>query len=302
MLEVCLLGCGGVMPLPGRWLTSLLFRYNGKMILIDCGEGTQIPAKLAGWGFKAIEAICFTHFHADHIAGLPGLLLTIGNSGRTEPLFIFGPPDLKKIIQGITVIAPELPYEIKLVELSDKNETANVLCEITIKSVPVDHTISCLAYQFEVTRAGRFDIQRAINQGIPMKFWKSLQKGKIIEEKGAVYSPEMVLGEQRKGLRVSYCTDTRPTEALINFIRNSDLFICEGMYGEEDKLSKAIENKHMIFSEAAELAKKGFAAELWLTHYSPAMKNPELYLENTKLIFDNVLLGQDLMKKSLLWN
>jgi ribonuclease Z len=289
------------MPLPDRWLTALLLRYNGKLILIDCGEGAQIPVKLAGWGFKSIEAICFTHYHADHVAGLPGLLLTIGNSGRTEPLAILGPPGLTKIIKGITVIAPELPYEIKLTELADENITINNLSGIIIKSIPVEHTVPCLSYCVEIRRAGKFDVARAQSLFIPQQFWSHLQKGEVIRHQGSVYTPEMVLGEERKGLKVSYCTDTRPTEALPQFINKSDLFICEGMYGEEEKLPKAVENKHMIFSEAAHLARKGCVNELWLTHYSPALEKPEFFLDNGKRIFNNTNLGRDLMKKSLLW-
>jgi ribonuclease Z len=299
MVDICLLGCGGMMPLPNRWLTSLLFRHNGKMILVDCGEGTQIPLKLAGWGFKAIDAICFTHYHADHIVGLPGLLLTMGNSGRTEPLTIFGPKNLFNIIKGILVIAPQLPFEIKLVELSNEDVTTNYIDDVIIKSIPVTHSIDCLAYSFEITRMGKFDSEKAKNNNVPMKFWSRLQKGEGIELEGELYTPEMVLGKSRKGLKVSYCTDARPDDAISEFANDSDLFICEGMYGDDEKLEKVIEKKHMLFSEAAMLARKGNVGELWLTHYSPALENPEEYLHYAKNIFENTVLGHDLLKQTL---
>lgn len=113
MLDVCLLGCGGMMPLPRRWLTALMTRYNGSSLMIDCGEGTQVAIKEKGWSFKPIDVICFTHYHGDHISGLPGLLLTMGNADRTEPLTLVGPRGLERVVSALRVIAPELPFEIK---------------------------------------------------------------------------------------------------------------------------------------------------------------------------------------------
>lgn len=300
MVEVCLLGCGGMMPLPDRRLTALLFRSCGKMILIDCGEGTQIPIKLSGWGFKSIDAICFTHYHADHIAGLPGLLLTLANSGRKEPLKLFGPTGLSDVVKGLTVIAPNLPFELSLVEL--KTKSTSRVGKIFINSIPVDHRIPCLAYSLEIKRPGKFDLARAKDLNIPIAFWNRLQRGETIASKDKIYTPEMVLGEARRGIKVTYCTDTRPTEELINFTMNSDLFICEGIYGDNEKLSSAINKKHMTFIEAATLAKKSKVAELWLTHYSPALKDPNLFIDNAKNIFENSISGQDLMTKTLFYD
>lgn len=299
MLDICLLGTGGMMPLPNRWLSSVLIRYKGKMLLIDCGEGTQLPLKMSGWGFKAIDAICFTHYHADHIAGLPGLLLTIGNSGREEPLVLMGPPGIEKVVKGLTVISPELPYELQLIELSDKQNAEIRIDNFYIKSLPVDHALPCLSYCIEIKRQGRFEVERAKELNIPVDYWKQLQNGKSIEVDGKVIQPQMVMGEARKGLKVSYCTDTRPTEDLVDFIHNSDLFICEGMYGEEDKYQKAVERKHMMFSEAAKLALSGKVKEMWLTHYSPSIVNPEDYLCKATEIFSNSITGKDLMVKTL---
>lgn len=299
MIDICLLGCGGMMPLHNRWLTSMLFRCGGKMILIDCGEGTQIPMARIGWGFKSIDVICFTHYHADHIIGLPGLLLTMGNSGREEPLTIIGPPSLYDVIKGIMVVAPQLPFELKLVELSDEQSEMINSGDIIVHSMPVNHGMPCLTYSLEIKRSGAFDVQKARCHNIPMKYWNLLQKGDIIEEGHYRYTPDMVLGEPRKGLKVSYCTDTRFTNSLISFVEASDLLICEGLYGEDEKKQKVHEKNHMIFSEAAYLAKSAHVKELWLTHYSPALKNPEDYIDSAKMIFENTVIGKDLMTKTL---
>ncbi len=299
MLEICLLGTGGMMPLPNRWLTSMLLRYNGKMLLVDCGEGTQIPLKMCGWGFKAIDAILFTHYHADHVAGLPGLLLTLGNSGREEPLTLIGPPGLKAVVEGLLVISPRLPYDLGLLELSPEQCSELVIDSIRVKSIPVAHWMPCLAYSFEIARLGRFDVEKAGELGVPVEYWKRLQKGEAIDVGNMVVTPEMVLGKPRKGLKVSYCTDTRPVEGLADFIKDSDLFICEGMYGEDGDMQKAIEKKHMLFSEAATLAKLGKVDELWLTHYSPALENPMEYIASAKSIFENTIAGCDLMTKNI---
>lgn len=299
MIDVCLLGTGGMMPLPNRWLTSLLLRYNGRMILIDCGEGTQIPLKMAEWGVKQIDAVLFTHYHADHVAGLPGFLLTLGNSGREEPLTLIGPPGIKKVVEGLTIISPELPYELRLIELSD-TENGNVcIGDIFIKSIPVVHTLPCLSYCVELKRQGKFDVERAKELMIPVNYWKELQKGEIITIENRVITPEMVLGKTRKGIKVCYCTDTRPTDKLVEFIEGSNLFICEGMYGDENDTVKAEHKKHMTFSEAGLLAKQGNVEELWLTHYSPSLAEPDKYIENVRAIFANTFGGIDLLKKTI---
>lgn len=301
MLDICLLGCGGMMPLPNRWLTALLVRYNGKMFMIDCGEGTQIPMKLTGWGFKSVDSLFITHFHADHISGLPGFLLTLGNSGKDDLLKIYGPPDLNRIYNGLTVVCPELPYRVELNELLPNDVSKFEIEDLKITSVPVDHTNTCLAYIIELKRPGKFDVERAKEQNVPMKYWKGLQKGEIINDGEIVYKPEMVLGLPRKGLKIAYCTDTRPVDSIVNLIKDADLFICEGNYGDEDKLSKAIDKKHMIFSEAAMLAKKANVGELILTHFSPSIDNPNEYLENTKKIFENTSIGKTLLKRKLIF-
>lgn len=299
MIDAALLGTGGMMPLPNRWLTSLLVRYNGRMILLDCGEGTQITARLLGWGFKNIDCILITHFHADHISGLPGMLLTIGNSDRTRPLTIIGPRGLKSVVEGMRRIAPELPFEIRLVE-TDGNGFETEIIGLNVKAVRLNHRIPCLGYSFELSRKGRFMTERAIENDIPLKCWSMLQKNDRVEaEDGRVFTSNMVLGPERKGIKLCYTTDTRPTEGIAEFIKGADLFICEGMYGDPEKLKSVEEKKHMLFSEAASLARSGGVKELWLTHYSPALTNPKAELFHARNIFKNTKAAHDRFLKTL---
>lgn len=292
MIDVCLLGTGGMMPLPHRALTSLMLRYNGMNVLIDCGEGTQVSIRQQGWSVKPIDVICFTHFHADHISGLPGLLLTLGNAERTEPITMIGPKRLEKVVNALRMIAPELPFEIRFAELGEDEESF-VFNGLRIHAFRVNHNITCYGYSMELDRAGRFDPERAKAQQIPMPFWGRLQKGETIEENGRVYTPDMVLGAPRKGIKLTYCTDTRPTESIVKHAAHSDLFICEGMYGEPDKLQKAKENKHMTFYEAAELAKQAEVKEMWLTHFSPSLVRPMDYKDEVRAIFPNTIIPKD---------
>lgn len=280
------------MPLPYRWLTSLMARVNGKSILIDCGEGTQIAMKEKGWSPKPIDIICFTHYHADHISGLPGMLLTMGNAERTEPLLLIGPKGLTKVVNSLRVIAPELPFAINCLELTEAEQTI-AFDGFRIEAYKVNHNVLCYGYNIIVERIGRFDVNRALQLNIPKNYWNRLQKGEIIETEDGTFTPEMVLGEPRKGLKVTYCTDTRPTESIVRAAAGADLFICEGMYGEPEKQQKAKEYKHMTFYEAAELAKKAAVKELWLTHYSPSLTRPEEYMRDVRKIFPAAVAAKD---------
>ena len=253
MLDICLLGTGGMMPLPYRWLTSMMARCNGSSLLIDCGEGTQIALREKGWSPRSIDVICFTHYHADHISGLPGLLLTMGNAERHEPLLMIGPKGLERVVTALRSIAPELPFPIYFSELSEQREERK-LGPYVIEAYRVNHNVLCYGYCISIPRIGRFDAARAKEQGIPLKFWNPLQKGQTITDGDKVYTPDMVLGEARRGLKVSYCTDTRPVPAIAEYAKDADLMICEGMYGEPDKQQKAREHKHMTMQEAAKLA------------------------------------------------
>ena len=293
MLDICLLGSGGMMPLPYRWLTALMVRYNGSSLLIDCGEGTQIAIKEKGWSFKPIDVICFTHYHGDHISGLPGLLLTMGNAERTEPLTLIGPKGLERVVNALRVIAPELPFPIIYKEINGNEETFELADGYRLKAFRVNHGILCYGYTLELDRAGKFQLQKAMEQEIPKQYWSRLQKGETITDEQAVYTPDMVLGPPRKGIKLTYCTDTRPVPAIVENASGSDLFICEGMYGEKDKDAKAREHKHMTFYEAAKLARDAQVGEMWLTHYSPSLTRPEEYMDDVRKSFPAAQAGQD---------
>lgn len=295
MIDVCLLGTGGMMPLPGRALTSLYIRCDGRGVLIDCGEGTQTAIRAASLRFKPIEAILITHFHADHISGLPGLLLTLGNEGRTEPLHMYGPDGLAKVVNALRIIVPELPYEIEYHEFRGK-ETVHFSCAgLEADAFGLNHGTACFGYHLELKRPGKFDPVTARERGIPVQLWSRLQRGESVDG----YDPQDVLGAPRRGIRLVYATDSRPVLDMERFGTDADLMILEGMFGEEEKQARAEESHHMTMQEAALIANRAGAKALWLTHFSPATPEPERFAEALCAIYPNVVIGSDGMMKQL---
>jgi len=280
------------MPLKTRWLSSALIRHNGHCILFDCGEGTQIAIKCAGFTFKPIDVLCLTHFHADHVSGLPGLLLSMGNEGRVEPLLIIGPKGASKVVSSLRVIAQGLPFEIEVSEILNDEET---FCfnGYNITAFKVNHRVECYGYKVDVPRVGKFDTVKAKLNSVPLKLWGKLQKEEKVDFEGKTYTADMVLGEARKGIRFIYCTDTRPTDTIVYHAHEADLAILEGMYGSNEKETHAKEKMHMTFAEAATIAKKANVNKLWLTHFSPSMPNPEDFLNEATDIFENTKIGFD---------
>jgi len=313
MIDLTLLGSGGGMPIPERFLSSLIIEYAGRKILIDCGEGTQVAMRKFNTGFKTVDIICLTHFHGDHFYGLPGLLATIGNSNRLEPLTIIGPKPIRAILETSILPITYLPYDIYVVESPpEKVEIRRTkeglrlyeldsqrMPEIILSTIQLDHSSPCLGYSFYLNRKPKFLVSKAMENKVPRDIWKYLQEGESIAWDGAIYTPDMVLGDERRGIRLSYITDSRPIEALADFIRGSDLFICEGTYGSDDDLDKAIENKHMTFREAANLALNGEVEELLLTHFSQSMDNPTEFKDNAVSVFANTQIGYDGWIKTL---
>ena len=295
MIDVCLLGTGGMLPLPQRALTSLYVRHNGHVLLIDCGEGTQTAIRSVGLRFKPIEAILLTHFHAAHIAGLPGLLLTIGNQGRTEPLTIYGPTRLAETVDALRVIAPEIPYEIEYRELHTNEPTRFSCIGLEVDSIPLAHRVPCLGYCFTLLRKGKFNAKIAQEKGIPVSLWSRLQRG----EAAGGFVPEDVLGSPRRGLSILYATDTRPVPVIAEYGKDADLLILEGIFGEKKKQERAELTCHMMMQEAAEIACCANAKELWLTHFSPAVPHPEEFSDEMRAIFSNTVVGRDGMFRTL---
>lgn len=300
MLDVCLLGTGGMMPQLNRYLTSLMVRCDGSSLLIDCGEATQLAIKKAKLPTKPIDYILFTHFHADHISGLPGLLLEMKNSDRTEDITIVGPKNVAFIVNSLRVIATDLPFAINFIELDENNGKID-LKPFTIEYFKLKHKLTCLGYNIYLNRLPEFLVEKAKANNVPLKFWNKLQHGDtcIDEKTGNTYTPNMVMGEERSGLKLTYLTDTRPCDNIIEYCQNSDLFICEGMYGEKDKISNAKKYLHMTMYEAADIAKKTNPKEMWLTHYSPSENRPKIYENELKTYYENIKICKDGEKKVL---
>lgn len=292
MIDICLLGTGGTVPLPNRFLTSLLVRWNGHEILVDCGEGTQIALNAKTLSCRHIDAIFLTHFHADHTAGLPGLLLSMAKADRTEPITIYGPKGLEDLLKGVLLIARYVPFEIEFVEYEQKENTYEI-DGLKITSFSVRHSVPCFSFSFDYARSPKFDREKAERNNVPMKAWGRLQKNDSVEIDGVTYTSDMVLAEERKGIHFLYTTDTRPTESIRKYAQDADLMIAEGMYGDEEKKEKAKLNKHMMMQESAEIARDANVKQLWFTHYSPSMHDPWIYEEMVQQIFPQAVISKD---------
>lgn len=289
MMDVTLLGTGGVMPLPDRALTSAYIRCEGAALLIDCGEGTQTAIRRWGLRFKPISAILLSHFHADHISGLPGLLLTMGNEGRTEEVTLFGPTGLGNVVRALMTIVSDLPFPVRVQELPVAAPFSFSCMGLTVTAIPLHHSIPCLGYLLEKHRPGKFDPQAAMAKGIPLPLWSRLQRGESL----GGFCPEDVLGAPRKGLRLLYATDTRPVPDLQEYGQDADLLILEGMFGDPEKQQRAHISCHMTMQEAADIARLCNAKALWLTHYSPATPHPEEYAEAIHCHFPRTTIAAD---------
>src|SRR5512146_2160976 len=222
MIDVALPGTGGMMPLPGRWLSCLAVRSGGRGLLFDCGEGTQVALKAIGWGFKDVDVLAISHLHADHISGLVGILLMLGNSGRLEPLRIFGPPGLSAVVAGQRLLARYLTYRAEVVELWPGEEFAVGDLRATL-AIGEHGGARCYAYRLDLPRRPRFDPERARALGLPVAAWRVLQSGEPVEHGGRLVRPEEVLGPPRRGLSLAYVTDTRPTERIAALAGGVDL-------------------------------------------------------------------------------
>ena len=304
MVDLTLLGCGGNLPMPNRNLSSLFVSYKGKSILFDCGEGTQIAMRKYGTGFKDLDLILISHLHGDHVFGLPGLLSSMGNCDKTDPLYIYGPKGIRNFVNMALNMVGHLPFEVIASE-SEYNTFRlwkhPIFREVEISVHRVDHSAECYAYQLYFTRLSEFSVEKARENNVPMKIWNVLQKEGSTVFEGKFYTSDMVLGKERKGIRLSYITDTRYSDSLAHIAMDSDLLMCEAMYGAQEDIEKAEKNKHMLFAESAKIASEARVKRLVLTHFSPSMERPEEYIENARNVFENVEVGYDGMKMKLIY-
>jgi ribonuclease Z len=282
-----------MMPLPGRWLSSVLVRYGGHLVLFDCGEGTQISLRQLGWGIKDIDLILISHVHGDHVTGLPGLLLTQANSDRTLPVRIVGPLGLGAVLRGLLVVARRLPFEVQCSELQSGDGFE--LDGMQITCVAGEHHVDCLAYRLDVARGRRFLPERARELGVPISEWRQLQRGSSV---GGI-EPDAVLGPERPGLSVGLVTDTRPTLDISRLVAGVDLLVCEATYGNDEDQARAVERKHMTFREAASLALAAAAKQLVLTHFSPSVVDPLAFADNARAVFPETVVGRDHLSLTL---
>jgi len=299
MLKATLLGTGGMMPLKERALASAMLEQDGRRLLIDCGEGTQVQIRACGMGFKAIDGVLITHFHGDHVSGLPGLLMSMGNQGREAPIMIAGPLGVGRVVNSLRVIAPGLPFDILFNEIDPAAPTSFQCAGLDIEPFVLSHGMPCLGYRVTLRRPGRFLRERAMANGVPMRLWSVLQTQPFAEYEGATYTREMVLTPPRRGITVTYATDTRPTESLLEAARDCDLLIAEAMYGDPEKRARAEKSGHMMMEEAARIARDAGARRLWLTHYSPAMPDPRPWIDRAREIFPETEAGEDGMRTDL---
>lgn len=288
MLELCMLGTGGALPLPDRGLTACYLRVRGRGLLIDCGEGTQTAIRRLGWGFRCIDGMLITHYHGDHCGGLPGFLLSLGKAERREPFHIWGYTGLKAIVEGLRVVAPVLPFPVVLHEFSGERVDLSMI-GLEITGFRLDHGVPCYGWRLELPRQGAFQPQQAKALGVPVGEWKRLQAGETVNG----VTPAQVMGPSRPGIRLLYATDTRPTPAIVRYGQGADLMILEGMYGDENKRAQAEKNRHMLFAEAASLAREAQAKRLLLTHFSNCIDDPEVYLPLAREIFPATEAAQD---------
>jgi len=297
-LEVFILGCGGMMPLPRRHLTSVLLRREGDLYLFDCGEATQISLKKLNLRWKNISTIFISHTHADHVTGLPGILMLSSQVDRTEPLYIIGPPKIREYVESsMRVLDMYINYEIVVQEISGPGIVMQK-DDFYVEAFQLEHTKPCFGYKLvENSRPGIFHPELAKELGVPMgAMWSALQKGENVTLlDGRTVTPDMVLGPPRKGRKFSFVTDTVYLSTIGSNVKDSDLFICEGMF-ENELADSAHEKKHMTAGEAATIAKEaGGVKAMGLIHYSPRYTDKELavLLQQGQEIFPDTFLTRD---------
>ncbi len=297
-LEAFILGSGGMMPLPNRHLTSALLRREGELFLFDCGEGTQVALRRLNLRWKKISVIFISHTHADHVTGLPGLLMLSSQVDRDDPLYIIGPPRIAEYIEtSRRVLDMYINYEIVVREISEpgivyQGDGFHVRC------FPLRHTKPCFGYTLEEdVRPGEFHPEKAEAMNVPRgPLWARLQAGETVQSSsGEEVRPCDVLGAPRSGRKFSFVTDTLAFPEIGHEVAGSDLFICEGMF-EKELAADAKEKKHMTAEEAASIAADaGGIKKLGLIHFSPRYTefNLKQLLKEAQAVFPETVLCRD---------
>lgn len=296
MIDVTLLGTSALLPLPDRAETAALLVCCGHAILFDCGEGTQMAARKAGVSLMKTDLIALTHYHGDHIFGLPGLLQTMSILGRTEPLTLTGPGNIEKELTHILALAGWLPYPLRLVSAPPEGldlEALGFPQGAKLTPIPTAHRVLSQGYAFTLPRGGKFLPEQAKSLGIPVQLWSRLQKGESISLEGKIIQPCQVLGQPRRGLKVVFSGDTAFCPALIQGARDADLLLCEATYGEDAQAETAAEYGHMTFTQAGQTAAQAGVQRLWLMHYSQMVEEPDDYLPNAQAAFPPAECGFD---------
>lgn len=272
-MQCFVLGSGGMMPMPTRRLTSVALRLEGSVYLLDCGEGTQIPYKELHLGQRALALVAITHLHADHVLGLPGMLMLRAQMPDPGPLVVLGPPGLQRFIDDVRRdLAIYINYTIEVREWRpDASLEAYQDEQLRVLWAPLDHTVLCLGYRIEEhDRPGRFDPERAKALNVPCgPLWGALQQGRDVETPaGLKVQPAEVLGPSRRGRHVAFITDTAPAPSMPRLLQEADLAFVEGMFLAEHT-AEASSKKHLLVSQAAAAAAAAAVDQLVLVHLSP---------------------------------
>ncbi|AHC15002.1 Ribonuclease Z [Salinispira pacifica] len=299
-MEAFILGSGGSMPLPHRHLTSMLLRREGDLFLFDAGEGTQVSLRKLNLRWKKINAILISHTHADHVTGLPGMLMLSSQVDREEPLYVIGPPRIREYVEASRrILEMYINYEIRVIEIQDPSVPQVVFSgeDYHIRSFPLKHTRVCVGYSFtEMPRPGIFHPEQALSLGVPRgPLWSSLQRGEDVElDDGRTVTPDQVLGSPRSGRKVSYVTDTSFIPSIIDEVRDSDLLVCEGMF-ETALAETAARKRHMTAREAGIIAREADVKQAGLIHFSPRYteKDLKLLLKEAREEFKSMVLTRD---------
>ena len=304
MIGITLIGTGALLPIPNRALSSMFLTCGGHSILFDCGEGTQTAARKAGISLMKTDMIATTHYHGDHIFGIPGLLQTMYSAGRVEPIYIAGPEGLNDILRPMMELIGGLGFEVLPVEIPHEGVRLREIIPgwpngAMLSSFPAQHRCIAQGYSFTLSRAGKFDPVRAQELGVPVHMWKVLQRGESVFVGGREVLPAEVIGDERRGLKVAFTGDSAMCESVVDGAKGADLLICEATYGKDSEAGKAIARGHMTFSHAAETAKLAGVKTLWLTHYSQSVTDPAEYLPNAQAIFPETVCGYDGMSAEL---